>query len=102
MKKKLSHIWKSLQDQERTDYLIAAAISIMTASFLAGAALHRIMDQNHMTKETSIQSSAENWGLGFSESGTPPTGNATSEELKQYHAAYLQPTEDKVDRKSVV
>ena len=96
MKKKLSHIWKSFQDQERTDYLIAAAISIMTASFLAGAALHRIMDQNYMTKETSIQSSAENWGLGFSDSGTPPTGNATSEELKQYHAAYLQPTEDKV------
>ena len=54
MKKKLSHIWKSLQDQERTDYLIAAAISIMTASFLAGAALHRIMDQNHITEETSI------------------------------------------------
>lgn len=46
-------------------------------------------------KQTAV-SAESNWGLGFSEEGTPPTGNASTEELKQYNAYYVLPTEEKV------
>lgn len=32
---------------------------------------------------------SENWGLGFGESGTQPTGNASAEELAKYDAYYI-------------
>ncbi len=37
-----------------------------------------------------------NWGLGFGEEGQPPTGNATAEYLKSFHAHYLGNTTEKV------
>ncbi len=36
----------------------------------------------------------ENWGLGFGESGKPPTGNSTPEELKEYNAYFVGGTEE--------
>lgn len=36
-----------------------------------------------------IQPAEGNWGLGFGENGTAPTGNASKEELAQYNAYYL-------------
>lgn len=39
---------------------------------------------------------AENWGLGFGQEGTKPTGNAGSDELAQYDACYVAEGEDKV------
>lgn len=39
---------------------------------------------------------SQNWGLGFGDSGTKPTGNATVEELAEYNAWYMDPTEEKV------
>lgn len=46
---------------------------------------------------TFVSSEAtENWGLGFPEEGSPPVGNASSEELWKYHAAYRQNTDEKV------
>ena len=41
-------------------------------------------------------SAGENWGLGFSTEGQPPTGNATPDELKQYDAYYIGNTNEKV------
>lgn len=38
----------------------------------------------------------QNWGLGFQTEGQPPTGNASTEELKEYNAYYLGNTEEKV------
>lgn len=32
---------------------------------------------------------SENWGLGFGESGTQPTGNASPEEMAKYNAYYI-------------
>ncbi len=37
-----------------------------------------------------------NWGLGFHGDGVPPSGMATSDELKQYDAVYLGDTTQKV------
>lgn len=41
------------------------------------------------------KSSKTNWGLSFSENGMPPTGNATSQFLKEYNAYYIGDTEQK-------
>ena len=35
-------------------------------------------------------------GLGFGQTGEKPTGNVSAEELKKYHAAYMDPTDEKV------
>ncbi len=43
-----------------------------------------------------IEESSENWGLGFSTEGKPPTGNATADELKKYDAYYIGDTNQKV------
>ncbi len=36
-----------------------------------------------------LKPSEENWGLGFSKEGSPPTGNATPDEMKKYDAYYI-------------
>lgn len=36
-----------------------------------------------------INETEENWGLGFSQEGMQPTGNATPDELKKYNAYYI-------------
>ncbi len=43
-----------------------------------------------------ILPAAENWGLSFQEEGKAPVGNASFEELQQYHAYYAQNTDKKV------
>lgn len=44
----------------------------------------------------SVEANVDNWGLGFGESGTQPTGNVSAEELKQYDTYYLGGKTDKV------
>ena len=39
---------------------------------------------------------SENWGLGFGESGTQPTGNASPEEMAKYNAYYIGSKEKNV------
>lgn len=45
----------------------------------------------------AVQSAAANtnWGLGFHENGTTPTGNASAEFLKQYNSFYVGDTSQK-------
>lgn len=38
----------------------------------------------------------KDWGLGFGESGSQPTGNASAEELKAYNAWFIGGSEEKV------
>ncbi len=40
--------------------------------------------------------STDNWGLGFGAEGEKPTGNVSSEKLKEYNAYYVGDGEDKV------
>ena len=44
----------------------------------------------------AILPAAENWGLSFQEEGKAPAGNATFDELQQYHAYYAQNTDQKI------
>ena len=52
-----------------------------------------------VTGENVVQEStlakAENWGLGFGDAGTVPTGMNTPEELAEYGAYYVADTEEK-------
>lgn len=44
----------------------------------------------------SVEQATDNWGLGFGESGTQPTGNVSAEELKKYDAYYVGAANEKV------
>ncbi|MCI6432120.1 MAG: polysaccharide deacetylase family protein [Oliverpabstia sp.] len=68
----------------------------MVASFLTGAAVRHFVIHVIENQETISYGAEGNWGLGFSQEGEKPTGNATADDLKKYHAAYLDPTDDKV------
>lgn len=43
----------------------------------------------------AISKDNTNWGLGFHKNGEPPTGNATSEYLKQFNSYYIGNTSEK-------
>jgi len=51
---------------------------------------------NARKNERIKQTSADNWGLGFTQDGQPPTGTATADELKKYDAYYIGDTSKKV------
>lgn len=44
---------------------------------------------------TAAAAAGSNWGLSFRESGKPPVGNASREELLKHNAYYIGDTEDK-------
>lgn len=83
-------------EPKNSDVKIAALVAILMAAFLSGAALHHFVDSISAPKETLSSSAEGNWGLGFSQEGEKPTGNATPEDLKQYHAAFVDTTDEKV------
>ncbi len=60
--------------------------------FLMGGGI-AIMTNAHAKVQ---EAGGENWGLGFSTSGQPPTGTATADELKKFDAYYLGDTSKKV------
>jgi len=73
---------------------VIQTVAALMAVYLLGIATVRLMQQE---KETSVMLSAgENWGLGFGEEGSKPTGNRTQDELSQYNAHFLEDTTDKV------
>lgn len=64
---------------------------IMVLAYFFGAGVSWIVYTNRNKTAMNIQES-ENWGLGFSTEGKPPTGNATPDELKQYDTYFLGDT----------
>lgn len=74
-------------------------LALFGACYLAGATVAELCKDTNiesvMSKEVIVQS--QDWGLGFSEKGKPPTGMADVEELKEYHTYYLgDPTQKKL------
>ncbi|MCI7814291.1 MAG: polysaccharide deacetylase family protein [Lachnospiraceae bacterium] len=49
----------------------------------------------HSARQTAA-SQEGNWGLSFQQEGAAPVGNASSEDLAPYHAAYVDQTDEKV------
>ena len=77
------------------DFLTCCVVLI--ACFFVGAAIHCHTEQEHLeTSGQILHPETENWGLGFGQTGEKPTGNVSAEELKKYHAAYMDPTDEKV------
>jgi len=48
----------------------------------------------HVFRSSTLETGS--WGLSFRQEGTAPVGNAGPEQLKQYDAAYIGDTQDKV------
>ena len=69
---------------------LALLVLLLSAAFLAGRGVAYVKYEklDEWVVPTSGSTSAENWGLGFGQEGTQPTGNASVEELKKYDAHY--------------
>jgi peptidoglycan-N-acetylmuramic acid deacetylase len=69
-------------------------IFLFVAAYFLGGGI--AMLKNAYGKEAMKESCGENWGLGFSTEGQPPTAKATAEELKKYDTYYIGNTKEKV------
>lgn len=86
--------WKDV-DWKKLDYpRIALTAVFLLAMFLLGRAVGAA---THSTAAASaIARSPENWGLGFGQEGSQPSGNASAAELAKYNAYYVGNAQDKV------
>jgi len=82
-------------DWKKLDYpQIALTVVFLLAMFLLGRAVGAV---THATLSTSAAAnSPENWGLGFGQEGSQPSGNVSSAELAKYNAYYVGNAQDKV------
>lgn len=77
----------------------AALLTILlTAAFLVGRGIAYVRYEKISGRAVPASGSVSsaNWGLGFGQEGSQPTGNASAEELKQYDAHYVGGSTDKV------
>lgn len=96
--KYLNHIkqWLQTGKKMREMDLLTGGV-VLLACFFVGAALHCHAQKKDLeTSGQILYPETENWGLGFGQEGEKPTGNVSAEELKNYHAAYMDPTDEKV------
>ncbi len=71
---------------------IFITVIFLIAMFFVGRLAKDLQEEILPTSGTVLET--QNWGLGFGESGTRPTGNATPEELAEYDAYYVGPAEE--------
>lgn len=75
----------------------AALLLVLAAAYGTGFGIHHLTASYQEAASDSVIRFAEgNWGLSFQQEGSAPTGNASPEELKQYKAAFIDPTDEKV------
>lgn len=74
---------------------LLAAVFLL-AAFFFGRGIAYLQYQEAAKEVSGTSTAAENWGLGFGQEGTQPTGNVSSEELKKYQAHYVGADEEKV------
>ena len=72
-------------------------LTLFGVCYLAGATAAEMKDMGLKEDAMSegVITESQDWGLGFSEEGQPPTGMATVEELKEYEAYFLGDTSQK-------
>ncbi len=83
----------------KTNLKKAALLTILlTAAFLVGRGIAYVRYEKVSGRAVPASGSVSsaNWGLGFGQEGSQPTGNASAEELKQYDAHYVGGSTDKV------
>lgn len=74
---------------------LAIVAAVLACMFVIGGASAYLVGLSAPVSAT-ITNQADNWGLGFGAEGSKPTGNATSEYLKEYDAYYVDDTTEKV------
>ena len=72
-------------------------LAIFGASYLAGATVAEMkrMNETETVISKTVAAESQDWGLGFSEEGEPPTGMASVEELAAYQTYFLGDTNQK-------
>lgn len=73
---------------------IVTVLMLFFVVYLAETAIIRAVQEEEEGVVETITS--ENWGLGFSQEGKPPTAAVSAEDLKQYDAYYIGDTSKKV------
>lgn len=66
-----------------------ATTTFFCTMFLMGRGAGYLQETAILIPASNVTSGTENWGLGFGESGTQPTGNVSAEELAKYNAYYI-------------
>lgn len=80
---------KTIQQKVKTGALLAVLFAAMFAIGSGGAWAVETLSGK------TVSFTEGNWGLGFGQEGTAPTGNATVDELKEYNAYFLGDTSEK-------
>ena len=83
--------WKSLTSRYALHILGTALL--LTLSYFGGQGVARLTESPSALPVSSTSSAS--WGLGFGESGTQPTGNASASALREYDAYYIEETDEK-------
>lgn len=92
MKQKQILLDKTMLQKGGTILVIAAFFAAM---FLTGRGIGYVQGKTNAV--SGIVRSTENWGLGFGQPGTQPTGNASKEELIGYNAYFVgDPSQNKI------
>ncbi len=74
---------------------ILVTVVFLTAMFFLGRVAKSLKEEIQPTSGNVLET--KNWGLGFGEDGTRPTGTAGEKELKKYDAYFIAP--DKEEKK---
>lgn len=75
---------------------IGAVIMLFLIVYLAEIAVLRTVNADRSTQGDAIETiTSQNWGLGFSQEGQPPTAAVSADELKKYDAYYIGDTSQK-------
>ena len=77
-------------------FALGSLVGKISSHFTSRPATSQNSEKNSLASSASLAAQSENWGLGFQEEGTRPSGNASIEELKQYNAWYAQDTDEKI------
>lgn len=73
--------------------IIITAI-FLVAMFLVGRLVKEMQTEAQMTG--GLVQQTQNWGLGFGEAGSRPTGNASAEEMAEYNAYFVAPSTEEM------
>lgn len=73
---------------------IIITVIFLIAMFLVG----RVVKEMHQEAQTTgaVVQQTQNWGLGFGEAGTRPSGNASAEEMAKYDAYFVAPSTEEM------
>lgn len=77
-------------------FALGSLVGKISYHFTSRSAAIQNSEENSQPSSASLSAQSENWGLGFQEEGTRPSGNASIEELEQYNAWYAQDTDEKI------